>query len=440
MRIHSIHSFGAIVLFLGHSILSGCSDNALDNVMEYDFSQLNAPNRETPQAIPELFIYANHINSSDYTDAYFYFFDASTHFSYFSPTEDFESSGHIKIRGNSTSQSPKKPYNIKFEKKTNLFGMGKAKKWALLSNPFDPTLIRNKLIYDLASNLSFIYSPKSYFIDVWVNDTFMGNYQIVEKIEFQKSRIPYDVDNGDYLFELVDSEKRNKADDVYFRTPVNHLRITMTEPEDPSSKQMYDFQEKMERIENAIATQDFSEYVKYVDLRSMIDYYWIEEFVNDPDLHTGSLFFTIHNGIMRGGPVWDFDLTLGNTKSESQFSTEGINAQKYWWRELIRDPSYQKIAYESYGGKKFSKIQSFKKLHMNDIFKSSLISTTLPTITSLVRTRLIPFLITSTSPSAETTPIPGGPIAARKKITKKGSSAALTIPFPSRHSMRTSRF
>jgi len=68
-RIHSLHSFGAIVLFLGHSILSGCSDNALDNVIEYDFSQLNAPNRETPQAIPELFIYANHINSSDYTDA-----------------------------------------------------------------------------------------------------------------------------------------------------------------------------------------------------------------------------------------------------------------------------------------------------------------------------------------------------------------------------------
>lgn len=348
MHIHSLHSFGAIVLFLGHSILSGCSDNALDNVTEYDFSQLNAPDREKPQAIPELFIYANHINSSDYTDAYFYLFDASTHFSYFSPTADFESSGHIKIRGNSTAQSPKKPYNIKFEKKTNLFGMGKAKKWALLSNPFDPALIRNKLIYDLASNLSFIYSPESYFIDVWVNDTFMGNYQIVEKIEFQKSRIPYDVDNGDYLFELVDSEKRNKADDVYFRTPVNHLRITLTEPEDPSSKQMADFQEKMERIENAIATQDFSEYVKYVDLRSLIDYYWIEEFVNDPDIHTGSLFFTIHNGIMRGGPVWDFDLALGNTKSESQFSTEGINAQKYWWRELIRDPSYQKIAYERY--------------------------------------------------------------------------------------------
>ena len=41
---------------------------------------------------------------------------------------------------------------------------------------------------------------------------------------------------------------------------------------------VHNFEEKMQRIENAIATQDFSEYVKYVDLRSMIDYYWIEEF------------------------------------------------------------------------------------------------------------------------------------------------------------------
>ena len=70
--------------------------------------------------------------------------------------------------------------------------MGKAKKWVLLSNPFDPTLIRNKLIFDLASNLSFEYSPKSYFLDVWFNDEYVGNYQLAEKIEFGKNRIPYD--------------------------------------------------------------------------------------------------------------------------------------------------------------------------------------------------------------------------------------------------------
>ena len=345
---HRLFSFLAIMPILALGIFNGCSSDYSANIQEEIFIPSKPPIRETPQAIPELFIYTKGKVRKEDTEAYFYFFDASKHFSTFSSTDNFESPGYIKVRGNSTATSPKKPYNIKFENKIDFFGMGKAKKWALLSNPFDPTLIRNKLIYDLASNLSFIYSQESYFIDVWVNDSFMGNYQIAEKVEFQKHRIPYDVDNGDYLFELVDSEKRNKADVIYFQTPVKNLRITLTEPEEPSSEQMDDFQKKMERIEKAIASKDFSEYVKYVDLKSMIDYYWVEEFVNDPDLHTGSLFFTIHDGIMRGGPVWDFDLSLGNTQSEDKASTEGFNAQKYWWRELFQDPTFQKIAYERY--------------------------------------------------------------------------------------------
>lgn len=183
----------------------------------------HTPSRQALKRIPELFIYTNSKITSNYCNAYFYFFDASEHFTYFTPTENFENFGYIKKRGNSTAQSPKRPYNIKFDEKVDFLGMGKAKKWVLLSNPFDPTLIRNKLIYDLASNLSFAFSPKSYFIDVWLNDVFMGNYQISEKIEFQKNRIPYSTENGDFLFEVVESEQRNKANDVYFHTPVDSI-------------------------------------------------------------------------------------------------------------------------------------------------------------------------------------------------------------------------
>ena len=41
----------------------------------------------------------------------------------------------IKGRGNSTWDLPttKKPYNIKFEEKVDLFGFGKAKKWSLIA-------------------------------------------------------------------------------------------------------------------------------------------------------------------------------------------------------------------------------------------------------------------------------------------------------------------
>ncbi len=348
MHRNSLFSLFISIAILSTAIFTGCAEDASISEQEAVFILPNPPNRKASSKTPELFIYTNSRITSNYTEAYFYFFDSKKHYSYFSPTENFDDYGYIKKRGNSTGQSKKKPYNIKFDEKRKFFGMGKAKKWVLLSNPYDPTLIRNKLIYDLASNLSFIFSPKSYFIDVWLNDTFMGNYQISEKVEFQSSRIPYDSDNGDFLFELIESEARNNIKEDYFRTPVDSFRITLKEPENPTPEQTKDFLKKIKRIEKSIATKNFMEYAKYVDLKSIIDYYWIEEFVNNPDLHTGSIFFSIHDGILISGPAWDFDLALGNTTSAKKASTKTITAQEIWWKKLFQDSIFQKITYERY--------------------------------------------------------------------------------------------
>lgn len=348
MHRNTLFSLFISITVLTTVIFTGCAKEASISEQEAVIIPPNPPNRKASSKTPELFIYTRNKITSNYTEAYFYFFDSKKHYSYFSLTENFDDYGYIKKRGNSTAQSQKKPFNIKFEQKKDFFGMGKAKKWVLLSNPYDPALIRNKLIYDLASNLSFVFSPKSYFFDVWLNGTFMGNYQIVQKIGFQKNRIPYDVDNGDFLFELVESEIRNNINDNYFFTPIDSFRITLTEPDTPSHEQKKDFSKKLKRIEKAIGSKDIKQYIQHVDLRSIIDYYWIEEFVNNPDLHTGSIFFTIHDGILRGGPVWDFDLALGNTRTSQKAATKGLNAQKIWWAKLFQDSVFQKIAYERY--------------------------------------------------------------------------------------------
>ncbi len=295
---------------------------------------------------PKLFIQCGKPNSSEFVSANFLFIDAVEHYSYFSPTPDRTEFGYIRIRGNSTAEAPKKPYNIKFNQKIDFFGMGKAKKWVLLSNPFDPTLIRNKLVFDLASNLSFEYSPKSYFLDVWLNGEYVGNYQLTEKIEFGKNRIPYDVNNGDFLFEYV--ETRKKKDVVYIHSPLNSFRLAMAEPESPTKAQLASLNKELRNIETAISTKDIREYMKFVDLRSMIDHYWIEEFVNDPDMHTGSRYFSIHNGILRAGPVWDYDLSMGNTKSAARASTTGMHARAIWWKDLFQDSAFEKIACERF--------------------------------------------------------------------------------------------
>lgn len=123
-------------MIIGISHFNGCSDsneNSPSSAQEKPLIPQDPPVRQISKNTPELFIYTNTKIKSSYTQAYFYFFEASEHFSYFSPTENFENFGYIKKRGNSTAQSPKRPYNIKFDEKIDFFGMGKAKK---MGSPF----------------------------------------------------------------------------------------------------------------------------------------------------------------------------------------------------------------------------------------------------------------------------------------------------------------
>lgn len=297
--------------------------------------------------VPSIYIWHDSTITKSYSEAHFKFVDSPKHFPGFQGTQDFETSINIRVRGNSTSDAPKKPYNIKFSKKTDLLNMGKAKKWVLLSNPFDPTLMRNKLVYDLAGKLPFIFSPKSYYVDVWLNDVFIGNYQLTQNIEFNSQTWDYDVDNGDYLIER--DEKRHKSDSYYFHSPLDSIRFASKEPDSLSDNQLEDLQKKLLTIEKAISTKDINQYIQYVDLLSMIDYYWIEEFVSEPDLKTGSIFFSVHDSILRGGPVWDFDLALGNTTyAPKQATTNYFVRNDIWWQYLFQDSLFEKIANERY--------------------------------------------------------------------------------------------
>ena len=60
--------------------------------------------------------------------------------------QDYDSV-EIRGRGNSTWNMQKKPYRIKFKQKEKFLGQGyaKAKKWTLLANAADKTLMRNAL-------------------------------------------------------------------------------------------------------------------------------------------------------------------------------------------------------------------------------------------------------------------------------------------------------
>lgn len=94
-------------------------------------------------------------------------------------------------RGNGTwnEGSIKKPYNIKLNKSTSLLGMGAAKKWCLLANAGDNTLIKNQLTYDFAKYIGIKYQPICKPVDLYVNQQYIGSYQLSERVEIKTNRL-----------------------------------------------------------------------------------------------------------------------------------------------------------------------------------------------------------------------------------------------------------
>ena len=98
--------------------------------------------------------------------------------------------GTIKLRGNSSLNSEKKPYLINFDKKTTFLDMPcNDKKWTLIPNMYDKSLLRNMLGYKMSFIFGLKFSPSCRFVDLILNGDYRGNYMICDKIEVKEDRI-----------------------------------------------------------------------------------------------------------------------------------------------------------------------------------------------------------------------------------------------------------
>ena len=113
-----------------------------------------AESLKDPTDVPKVFITTKGSVPTDYVDCTVEIIDeeGGTH------EIIYDSASKVKVRGNSTSSGEKKPFNIKFSSKTDVLGMGKNKKWCLLANCYEKTLIRNQTVFDFAESLNLDFS------------------------------------------------------------------------------------------------------------------------------------------------------------------------------------------------------------------------------------------------------------------------------------------
>lgn len=319
----------------------------------------------------------------------------------------------IKGRGNTTwTNMEKKPYNIKLNKKASLLGMDASKKWCLLANGQDHSLIRNKIAYDLAEQSGLIFSPASEYVDLYLNNEYVGIYQVSEKVEIGDNNLVkindlegatedvnsdsldsyvrhsggsrpgrmnyYEIPNnpdditGGYLLEY-EVESKYKDEPCGFITDRQQY-VVIKGPEYTSKEQTEYISSFVQDMEDAIYSETGyndkgKHYTEYIDAESAALMYLIQEYSVNIDCGITSCFFykdsdLLGDGKIHAGPAWDFDVAFGNLENSkdgvSMMSTNDWfaknsyqygNGQKTIFAQLCTHNDFMQLTKEVYNTK-----------------------------------------------------------------------------------------
>ncbi len=259
----------------------------------------------------------------------------------------------IRGRGNSTWWLPKKPYSITFNEKQSFLGMAEAKKWVLLANYLDRTLIRNAVAFEIAKKTNLEWSPSGKFAEVFLNGKFLGNYFICEKVQINKNRL--DISKDSYLLEF----DVNYDEEFKFKTSVKEFSVNIKNPDMPSEAQFAYIAAYVDTIE-CILYGDCPnlEIEDYLDLQSFADFFIIFELTeNSEPLNPKSVFMHKDFGPLKAGPVWDFDWC---TFIERKVNGWRIN-KALWYDALFKNKNFREKIQDNWTQYKneFEKIPQF---------------------------------------------------------------------------------
>ncbi len=230
----------------------------------------------------------------------------------------------IKGRGNTNwKETDKKPFNLTFYDKTTI-GDTTDKKFSFVSNAKDSTLLRNSIMYDLASNVGSPYAPDQSFVDFFVNGVYRGSYIATRKIELGKNNVVSLKDESDDIDKdfnfLVEVDVWNYKSDVYFVSDKGY-HVVMKTPDlddydesDPSMKAKYDYiSSTYQKLEDALYEGTLADIEKICDLDSLATQYLLQELGKNCDGGYTSTFFTYNAAEEKfyASPLWDCDSCLG---------------------------------------------------------------------------------------------------------------------------------
>lgn len=285
----------------------------------------------------------------------------------------------IRLRGNSTQKFPKKPFAMKLVSKASVLGMPKHKRWVLLANWMDRTMLRNAVAFEVAHQTENAYAdglgwnPHGYSVEVIMDGRHVGNYFLCEQIKIDGDR----VDIKDCIEDIISDGNANPTmsdcgyllefDDNYdevdkFRTARGLPCMFKDEVTKYSADIFNQVKARIEAVESNLEAGNYEAAYSDLDINSVIDYFFIQELTfNDEYKHPKSVYMLIDgDGKLTAGPVWDFDwqtfinydkVQAMNNKYGGTYDCRNTNewlygksklAEKPWWpgSDYVNDQPY----------------------------------------------------------------------------------------------------
>ena len=288
----------------------------------------------------------------------------------------------IKGRGNASWTYDKRPYALKLSKKKSVLGMTESKRWILLANWKDRTLLRNDATFWLSKKSGLPYTVDGHFVELEFNGEYRGNYYLCEQIKIEPGRVNINEFNaadvtGGYLMEIDNNyDETYKFLSGFYRSSGYYaedkgLKYMFKDPDedlpDEAFNYMKNYIQEMEALIKKIPNGDYG-YREYIDMDSAIWFMFINELTGNGDFFNtdgdmNSRYYGPHSTYLYKdrdledgtrsklfmGPVWDFDyLTFYDKSGRPSRSNKwvGVAESNYYFYYFTRDSAFRTRAYQ----------------------------------------------------------------------------------------------
>ncbi len=258
-----------------------------------------------------------------------------------------EYGAEIKIRGNTSANSIKKPYKLKLDDDADLLFRGdkfyEAEDWALL--PANGERFKNTVAgFAVAEFCDNGWQPQCRPVNLVVNGTYRGFYLLADAVERGYSRV--NISEHGYLFE-DDAYWWNEP--LYLKGEILPYPVGFTfkypAPDDITDEELNTLARKIYNFERCLLVH--GEIENYIDIESFARWMLIHDIMGTGDSGGTNRFLYMNdqNSPMKMGISWDFDAAFKNV---GRFGSIHDVDYSFYYSQLLDFENFKEAYYNAW--------------------------------------------------------------------------------------------